>query len=276
MSIELVTELCRDHLDSQALANLNNMREKCGQGGWAYLEVHFASLPRKLGRGFIDVPQDQITSGIRLGSLRTCDLGAASLLLEIESAGTEARLFDLYAQGDALERCMILKALSFLPHDDNTIRLLQEAHRTNDEELFRAAFADTDLPSQVLSDDDYYRGVLKSAFMDIEYARLLDAPSRATSELSDMLLEFRSEREAAGRKPWPGSLELAAHAPSPAVPGCLAGDIRHGDDQRRFHAVRGAGLLIAKGHDFLREQLTIQQPKERNAQIKTEIERILA
>lgn len=276
MSIEMISELCQEHLSCEQQEVLKTMSGRLEEDGPAFLEVHFASLPRKIGRGFVEAETDAKKNGLRLASMRHCDLGAADLLVRNAASDSPLDLFQLYNQGDALERRMILKALNFLPHDACSIRLLQEAHRTNDEEIFRAAYADTALPAEILDNDDFYRGVLKSAFMNIDYARLVDVSKRATETLSEMLLEFMSEREAAGRKPWAGSLELASHAPSAGVLGRVAGDLQHGDDARRFHAVRGAGNLIRQGNEFLVAQLDAQSNQERNAEVRAEIASILS
>ncbi len=276
MSIEIISQLCDEHLNGEQKETLKAMGARLEKDGASYLEIHFASLPRKIGRSFVEAEAEAKVNGLRLASMRHCDLAASELLVRNAEHGSSLDLFQLYDQGDALERRMILKALNFLPGDATSIRLLQEAHRTNDEEIFRAAYADTALPAAILDNDDFYRGVLKSAFMNLEYDRLLDVAKRATEELSEMLLEFMSEREAAGRKPWPGSLELASHAPSPGVLGRVAGDIQHGDDARRLHAVRGAGNLIRQGNEFLVAQLKAQGQQERNAQVKSEIANILS
>ena len=240
--------------------------------GRSYLEVHLASLPRKFGREYLSVSAPTIDCRIDMRTFRLCDVLASDLLMAFVSTQGSADLVDLYFQGDALEKRMILKAMIFLGMSAASERILQEAHRTNDEELFKAAFVDTAAPAEFLDDDDFNRGVLKCAFMNVELERLLAAATRATLILSQMLLEFMTEREAAGRKIWAGSLELAAHAPSAGLRSRVLGDLWHGDDSRRYHAVRAAAVLLKNGSDeVLSAELSMRSEVERNNDIHREI-----
>ena len=240
----LARRLLDDHLPDDGREALETLEAKAREGGLAWLEIHFASLPRKIGR-------DTVRGGLlRDGevavvaeSFRLCDL-AAPLVLEAAGVADDADVLErLYFQGDHEERRMMMKALPFLPLSGATTRLLQEAHRTNEEPIFLAAFADQNLPARALDDADFARGVLKAAFIDLDVDRLVDAPTRADAGLSKMLLDFMSEREAAHRPVWAGSLVLAAHAPCPGTRAKITGDLWSGVDGRRVAAARAAAIL---------------------------------
>lgn len=240
----LARRLLTEALDDAQGEILANLESKAQTGGADWLEIHFASLPRRIGR---ELMQGGLTRegdvAIIQESYRRCDL-AAPLILEAGGVATDAKVLEkLYFQGDHEERRMIQKALAFLPIGEGTIRLLQEAHRTNEEPIFLAAFADHNLPARALDDGDFARGILKSAFIDLDVDRLVDATSRAKASLSTMLLDFMSEREAAHRSVWPGSLVLAAHAPCPGTRAKITGDLWSGVDARRVAAARAAATL---------------------------------
>jgi len=213
-------------------------------GGAEWLDTHFASLPRRVGRQLI--PTGVHTIGrhtVNLGRYRICDAAAAAMLSGATPSAGDDFLERLYQQGDAEERRMILSALPFCNAGASGSRLLVEAHRSNDEVIFATGLLDSDFPALVLEDEDYANVVLKAAFLDVAPERLYGVASRATVRLSRMLLDFMAEREAAGRPLWPGSLEIACFAPCPGVVSRIAGDLWHGGDRRRLAAARAATVL---------------------------------
>ena len=272
----VLERLCAELLSAEASANLATMRGEVESRGFAWLETRLASLPRRIGREFVEpLDCEALTGAVTLAAFRACDLAAADLLGRLAGDAGATPLIDLYEHGDAFERRMILKSIVFLDRPEESRRLLVEAHRTNDEELFRAAFADTAAPARLLPDEDFARGVLKCAFLDVALDRILEAETRACETLSAMLLEFMSEREAAGRPTWPGSLELAAHAPCRGVVARVLGDLHHGDDGRRRHAVRAAGILLGTRGVDIESELESRRGVERSAAIRAEIDAIL-
>jgi len=180
--------------------------------GPSFLEVHLAALPRKAGRDYLAPELARAgEASVALGALRACDLVAADLLIHLPDP--ETRIETLYFQGDAEERRMVLRALPFLSPGDHVVRLMEEAHRTNDEVLFAAGNLDSDLATRLLSDAAYNRVVLKCAFLGEPKERLQGWADRGNPELSLTLFDFMSERQAAGRDVWPDTGPLCALAP---------------------------------------------------------------
>ena len=87
-----------------------------------------------------------------------------------------------------------------------------------------------------------------------------------------MLLDFMSEREAAGRPVWAPSLELAAHAPCPGVLARTIGELWSGVDRRRLAAARSARVLK---REELAPRLRERLEHELLAQVRGEIEAAL-
>lgn len=180
--------------------------------GPGFLEFHLAALPRKAGRGLVEVGVVSVGGGrVDFSAWRVCDLLAADLLLRCPEEG--GLLEKLYFQGDAEERRMILRALPFRSPGPEILRLMEEAHRTNDEVIFEAGNLDSDLAVRVLDEDGFNRVVLKCAFLDQPKERLLGWEDRANGPLSMMLFDFMSEREAAGRLVWPDTAHFCRLAP---------------------------------------------------------------
>jgi hypothetical protein len=258
----LARRLLEDALSADARGSLAELEDKARKGGAAWLDVHFASLPRKIGR---ETLRGGITSEAEVSivaeSYRLCDLAAALVIDAGGIAGEAEAIEQLYFRGDHEERRMTLKALPFLPITEASRRLLQEAHRTNEEPIFLAGFADQNLPARALDDDDYARGILKAAFIDLDLDRLLGAETRTSPGLSKMLLDFMSEREAAHRPVWAGSLPLCAHAPCPGVRAKVTGDLWSGVDARRLAAARAVAIM---GADSFADEIAARLEVERH------------
>ena len=189
-----------------------HLLDRLDREGPGFLEVHLASLPRKAGRQLIDDGVVRVGDGsVDLSAWRFCDLLAADLLTRVPDPG--AALESLYFQGDAEERRMILRTLPFLQPGPPVIRLMEEAHRTNDEAIFEAGNLDSDLASRLLPDAAYNRVVLKCAFLDHPKERLIGWDRRGNDDLALTLFDFMSEREAADRTAWRDTAALCALAP---------------------------------------------------------------
>jgi hypothetical protein len=215
------------------------------------LPVVFPGLPRRFGkdpvgggrREFGDVVVD-------LDAFRTCDLVAAFLCASIEATGEE--LVDVFAHGDIEERAMLLRSLSFLPLGEATSRLLVEVLRTNVVLHLEAAMCDQNvlaraLAAGVVDADTGNRLLLKFAFVDMPLQRAFGAESHASAELSTMLQDLATEREAAGRAVWRDTWRMLGRAPCPGALARLIGGLEHGDDGVRLAAAEGLLLLPERG-----------------------------
>ena len=263
------------NLDDKAKSVIEERRAGVDRSGLADLEIWLASLPRRLGKDVVDVGEDIVAVGegrLDPSTWRTCDFACADLLLRLDPQARGEGLFTLYRSGDAEERHMLLKALALLPIGPWSVELLQEAHRQNDELIFVAGFADGDVPARSLSRNDYNRAVLKAAFMDLDPARMIASETRANADLSRMLLDFMTEREAAGRPVWAGTLELAAHAPCLGVVDRVVGDLWHGVDRRRLAAAR-ASVVLSASSEFLSEAVENRLSREPVPEIRKQLER---
>lgn len=212
------------------------------------LEV-FPSLPRRLGRGPLGGGLAVTSCGTAdLDAWRRCDAGAFLLLASF--GGDDGILLDIYAHGDLDERTMLLRALALRPVTGATASLLGEVQRTNMVLHVEAAVCDSDLLSRSVgifgfSIADWNRLVLKLAFLDIPLARAFDSERHANEDLTRMLQDLATEREAAGRPVWRDTYRLSGLAPTSGSIARLIGGIEHGDDGIRLSAAEGL-LRIAR------------------------------
>ncbi|MGE3173454.1 MAG: EboA domain-containing protein [Planctomycetota bacterium] len=246
------------------------------------LAVAFPQLPRRLGRSAL--APDATGSAVEtvgparcdLAGWRRCDAGAALLLAG--AAVTDDELRDLYAHGDLEERVMVLRALATLPVTAATADLLGEVQRTNMVLHVEAAVCDSDL--LVRAAGAGVRGfgtaeqnalLLKVAFLDLPAARVFDAATRANPELSRMLQDLATEREAAGRAIWRDTDRFLCRAPVPGSVARILGGLEHGDDGRRQAA---AEALAALNRPELRPFAQERLPREPRPAIRAVLQRV--
>lgn len=240
------------------------------------LSVVFPGLPRRLGRMVVGQGRTKVGPGtIDLGAFRRCDLGAALLLLELDVGADEA--YDLYAHGDIEERAMLLRSLHFLPIGPLTVRLFGDVQRTNVVLHLEAALADGDLLVRTLGQPGFDQQaadklLLKYAFLDLPLARAFFAERLANVELSRMLQDLATEREAAGRSVWRDTWRLLGRAPCPGAVARLVGGLEHGDDGVRLAAAEG---LLSLNRADLRPFVAERLPREPRADVRAVLQRLL-
>jgi len=217
------------------------------------------ALPRRVGRGPIGGATVSIGEArVDLGAWRACDAAALTLLLP----ASDDLVLDLFAHGDLEERTMLLRATTLRPLSAATGRLLGEVQRSNTVPHFEALVCDSDLLVRAcgavagFGTPQASRLVLKAAFLGLPMRRLFGVERLANEELSRMLQDLATEREAAGRAVWPDTLTMMAFAPVPGTAARALGDLEHGDDGRRAAAIAALRRLDRKDLlPFLRERL---------------------
>jgi hypothetical protein len=239
------------------------------------LPVLFPGLPRRCGREPVGGGRRQLGPGtVDLDAFRRCDVTAAWLLATI--AVTDAEALDLFAHGDIEERVMLLRSLHFLPVGPLTVRLFGDVQRTNVVLHLEAATCDGDLFARTVGQPGFdlataNRLLLKLAFLDVPMARSFHVERHANAELSRMLQDLATEREAAGRSVWRDTWRMIGRAPCPGSTARLLGGLEHGDDGVRLAAAEG--LLALDRADlapFARERL----PRETREPIRAVLRRL--
>jgi hypothetical protein len=182
---------------------------------------------------------------------------------------------ELYFHGDIEERAMVLRSMACRPLDAATITLLEEAQRTNTAHHLEAAVCDSDLLARGAGLSGFgiagfNRMVLKIAFVDLPLARLFAAENHANPELSRMLQDLATEREAAGRRVWRDTNRMIARAPTAGTRARIAGGLEHGDDAQRLAAAEGLQHL---GDPELRAMARERLDREPVPGIRTAISR---
>lgn len=241
------------------------------------LFVAFPQLPRRVSRQGLGLgPSTLGPARCDLAAWRQCDAAAALLLARTRAPGSA--WLDLYAHGDLEERAMLLRSLAVLPIGEATGKLLLEVQRTNMVVHLEAAVCDSDLLVRVakaslpgFGKPDVDRLLLKLAFLDLPLSRVFSAETLANAELSRMLADLATEREAAGRPVWRDTDRMLARAPVAGTVARLLGGLEHGDDNRRRAAAEG---LLALNRKDLRPFAEERLPREPRADVQDLLRRL--
>lgn len=235
--------------------------------------VLLPALARRLGRDRLDGPvladPSIVDNGrqarVDVSAWRLCDV--AGLLLLSHAEVSDELIVDLWLHGDFEEREIVFRALSLLPVTAATTQLFGEAQRTNTMTHFEALCCDHNLPARAcgsdgFGQDDFNRLVLKAAFVDVPLDRMLEARELANPELSRMLQDLATEREAAGRRIWADTDRMIGPALAGGSLARLLGGIEHGDDDRRLAAAEALATLSRPEFAPLVEDRLSREPRD--------------
>jgi hypothetical protein len=207
IGLDRLTELLRAALSARALAWFDEAIAAVTQDPRA-CAVKCAGAARNCGREPLG-DSDPVAW--------TVDEAARALLIAAVAPESCAHVVhDIYEHADPGERRAVLKALPLLDLGPGALDLIEDAIRTNDGTLIRAAlgpYAAEHLPQGALR-----QAVLKCAFLSVPFAGIPAVLERADERLVGMLLEFVRERIVAGRDVDEQILDLAAaHDPERAT-----------------------------------------------------------
>ncbi|MFI9770370.1 EboA domain-containing protein [Streptomyces sp. NPDC052415] len=124
---------------------------------------------------------------------------AVRTVLLIEARAGAETLTRLYQHGSAAERRAVLQALPTLVDGPGALHLVEDALRTNDTSLVRAAVGP--YAAAHLDPHAWRHAVLKCLFTGVPVDAVANLPHRAAGdeELARMLTDYAAERTAAGR-----------------------------------------------------------------------------
>jgi hypothetical protein len=113
--------------------------------------------------------------------------------------------------------------------------------------------------------------LLKLAFLDLPLRRAYGAERHCNTELSRMLQDLATEREAAGRAVWRDTWRVIGRAPTHGTRARLVGGLEHGDDGVRLAAAEGLLALQQKDlQPFAAERLA----REPRAEIRAVLQQL--
>lgn len=183
----------RAALSAQAGAALDDMLDRVAANP-SHIGRIFPAAARRTARGDIGLLDDAGRSILAEDVVRV-----ELFLAAISSMAPDARQHEvaaLYRFGDNDEKRAVLLGLGAAGDLVDGTDVLQDALRTNDTRLVRAAMGPQ---AEVLDDETWRQGVLKCLFVGVALSEVADLDLRTDGELADMVARYAHERVAAGR-----------------------------------------------------------------------------
>jgi hypothetical protein len=241
------------------LAWLEQQLAAARRGDREAVAVAFPGVGRRLGREPLGspaaLPSARGGRAVPLRAWRLDDAGRAALLVAF-AGDAEALARDLYFAGDMRERAGALRALALVGTRDLALDAVRDALRVAAAELFEAAVAENPYTSAVLPDEEFYRAVLKAAFVGIPIDRVDRVEQRADGELTRLLMSYVTEREVAGRSVPPDVWPVVALNPVPGLAARLCGYLEHPAEAHRLNAAVALGRVgDRRTRPFLEDRL---------------------
>lgn len=149
---------------------------------------------------------EQIIPGLRPNAWNQLQTARMYLLLHFQATDAEhflKVLERLLESADMHEQEAIYAALPLLPYPESLKLRAAEGLRTNITSVFDAIALNNPYPAQYLDELAWNQMVIKSFFLQRPIYQIVDADSRANSDLAKVLLDYAHERWAAGRDVMP-------------------------------------------------------------------------
>src|SRR5690554_5735677 len=166
---------------------------------------YFEKKLNRLNKGDL-VEVDKISPGIRPDTWNQLQTARIYLLLHFKGNNAEhyiQTLDRLVESADMYEQEAVYAALPLLPYQEKLKLRAAEGLRTNITSVFDSIALNNPYPAKYLDDQAWNQMVIKSFFLQRPIYQIVDADSRANSDLAKVLLDYAHERWAAGRDVMP-------------------------------------------------------------------------
>lgn len=245
-SMQVLRELLETQLGAAARVWLTDALAATGSAR----ERAFVLAPRRVGTAPVQwqaSDQDQVAAalpGLRLHALR-CDQVARMLVLAcLPEAAQAACVLRLWAGAETEEAVAIVRALPLIADAAAVEPVARQALRSNVVPLFAAAAQHTPFPDGHFTTLAWNQMVLKALFVGCELWRIQGLDRRRNPDLVAMVVDYATERWAAGRAV-PAELWRCAVAPGVVPLAALERGLASDDAREADHAA----LALAEADD---------------------------
>ncbi|MDT0691682.1 EboA domain-containing protein [Salinimicrobium tongyeongense] len=179
------------------------------QGNERDLVLAFSKVPRKITRKDLNIgPEETFKAQTLKKNWHPENLDseqAARILLLLSFASEKPEEFSgtvekLLETADLNEQITIYSALPLFPNPERFLQIAYSGTRSNATSVFDTITLENPYPYEHFSEEAYNRLVLKAAFMERPFWKIVGIPERANPVLAELLLDLVSERWSAGRE----------------------------------------------------------------------------
>jgi hypothetical protein len=179
------------------------------QGNERDLVLAFSKVPRKITRKDLNIGPEETFKAQTLKKNwhpENLDSEQASRILLLLSFASErpeelsGTVENLLETADLNEQLAIYSALPLFPYPEKFLQIAYDGTRSNATSVFDTIALDNPYPYEHFSEEAYNRLVLKAAFMERPFWKIVGIPERTNPVLAELLLDLVSERWSAGRE----------------------------------------------------------------------------
>lgn len=179
------------------------------EGNERDLIIAFSQVPRKIKRTQLNLGKEEIQQAQAARSnwhpenLNSEQAARIMLLLSFSQAKPEefaGSVKKLLNTADLNEQIAIFSGLPLYPHPEQFLQMAYDGTRINATSVFDSITLENPYPTENFSEEAYNRLVLKAAFMERPFWKIVGIPERANRQLAELLLDLVSERWSAGRE----------------------------------------------------------------------------
>ena len=187
--------------------------------GSSQLNLTFVTIPRKAGRGIVNVPEDLKTTiedlqpGFSLQGWTIDRLCRLWLLMHLDSSDKTtycSRIENLFKAAEMNELAALYSSLFVFEYPGEWQARCAEGIRSNIGIVLEAIMYNNAYPVEYLSDQQWNQLVLKAFFTDKNINRIIGIDERANKALASTLVDYAKERWAAHRSVNPQLWRLVA------------------------------------------------------------------
>ncbi len=188
--------------------------------GSVQLNLAFAAIPRKTGRQFITITEEErskikgIHSGFSVDDWTIDRLGRLWLLEQTDASDKNtycAKIESLFKAAEMNELAALYSSLYFFTYPEEWQGRCAEGIRSNIGIVLEAIMYNNPYPFKYLSDLAWNQLVLKAFFTEKNVNRIIGLDERANKELAWILIDYANERWAAHRAVNPQLWRLVAN-----------------------------------------------------------------
>jgi hypothetical protein len=181
------------------VSNLNNTSQ---------FNLAFAAIPRKIGKGRINITEDQVKElqqlrpGLSIKNWTIDRLCRVWLLMHLDASDKEEyirAIENLFLTADMNEQVALYSALPVLAYPEYWQKRCAEGIRSNIGDVLQAIMCNNPYPAEQLPQAAWNQLVLKAFFTEKPVQQIIGLDKRANEELAHILSDYAHERWAAHR-----------------------------------------------------------------------------
>ena len=187
--------------------NWMNEKKTAAIGSSAF-NTAFAAMPRKTGKGLIQLTEEEIKQlqtlrpGLTINNWSIDRFARVWLLLHIDPSDEEKyfqSIDHLFLAAEMNELVALYSALPLLAYPERWRKRCADGIRSNIGDVLQAIMCNNPYPSEQLEEKAWNQLVLKAFFTEKPVGEIIGLDERANGELANILSDYAHERWAAGR-----------------------------------------------------------------------------